>query len=174
MKQMLLLAGVGLLLSGCASPNLNPPQARAHTGYVDFYAESASELNWDVARFEAGAQSYKTVFSELKAPPGGVLRLAFSPGHYRLRVTFLNRVVREPALVEVEVKDGMVTPVRVVLIADGATQIQTKEEQRGKTFNGRTGRSTKFGSEESTAYMISAEASAPKPYQVKDLTPYAR
>ena len=30
----------GLLWGGCASPNVNPTQAKANTGYVDFHADS--------------------------------------------------------------------------------------------------------------------------------------
>ena len=41
MNRMLMLAAVGLLVAGCASTNVNPPQARARTGYVDLYADSA-------------------------------------------------------------------------------------------------------------------------------------
>jgi hypothetical protein len=170
MKRMLLLAGVGLLISGCASPNVNPPQARANTGYVDFYAASADELSWKVARFDDRSQSFKSVFDDLKPPQGGVLRLAFPPGHYRLQVTFLNRVVREPGLVEVEVKDGLITPVHIVPVADGTTTVYSKEERWGRA---RYGRGDKIKYDASAAYRISAEANAPRPYQPKELTSYA-
>jgi hypothetical protein len=175
MKRLLMLAGAGLFISGCASSssNLNPPQARANTGYVDFYADSSGELSWGVARFDDRSQTFKTVFSELEPPPGRALRLAFPPGHYRLRVTFLNRVVREPGLVEVEVKDGMITPVHVTLTPDGTAQVQTKDKRIGGTYLGRYGRATKYGSDESTLYRVSAEAKPPKIYQVKEETTYA-
>jgi hypothetical protein len=103
-----------------------------------------------------------------------VLRLAFPPGHYRLRVTFMNRVVQEPGLAEVEVKDGLITPVQVALIPDGTTQVKTKETRVGGTFKGRYGRGTEFGSDESTLYRVSAEAKSALPYQVKEQMPYAR
>ena len=51
MKRVLMLAAAGLFVVGCASPNVNPPQARVNTGYVDFYADSSEELNWQVRRF---------------------------------------------------------------------------------------------------------------------------
>jgi hypothetical protein len=174
MKRLLMLAVAGLFATGCASPNVNPPQARAKTGYVDFYADSSGELSWQVARFDGRSQGFRSVFSEFEPPPDRVLRLAFPPGHYRLRVTFLNHVVREPGVVEVEVKDGRITPVQVALIPDGTTQVETKEHRIGSTFRGRYGRSTKFGSDESTMYRISAEAKPSMPYQVKERMPYAR
>ena len=89
---------LALSVPGCATRSANPSQARANTGYMDFHADSPDELGWDVARFDDAAQSFKSVFSELEPPAGGVLRLAFPPGHYRVRVTFLNRVVSEPAI----------------------------------------------------------------------------
>jgi hypothetical protein len=174
MKRLLMLAAAGLLVAGCASPNVNPPRARAKTGYVDFYADSSGELSWQVARFDDRMQGFRGVFSEFEPPPGRALRLPFPPGHYRLRVTFMNRVVREPGLVEVEVRDGLITPVHVVLIPDGTTQVETKETRVGGTFKGRYGRGTKFGTDESTMYRVSAEAKPALPYQVKEQMPYAR
>ena len=169
-----MLAAAGLLLAGCASSNVNPPQARAKTGYVDLYADSAGELRWQVSRFDERAQSFKNVFSEWDLPPGRVLRLAFRPGHYRLRVTFTNRVVQEPGLVEVEVKDGLITPVHVQLTEAGTAAVQTKRTSVGGTAYGRYGRRTKFGSGESTLYRVSAAADEPTPYQLQEQMPYAR
>jgi len=174
MNRMLLFAAVGLLVTGCASPNVNPPQARANTGYVDFYADSSGELSWQVARFDDHTQGFRSVFSKFEPPPGRVLRLAFPPGHYRMRVTFMNCVVREPGLVEVEVKDGMITPVRVQLTEAGETTVQTKQTSVGGTAYGRYGRRTRFSSDEAATYRVSAEAKPSVPYQVKERMPYAR
>src|SRR6266568_1883024 len=96
--------GVAWLALGCASPNVNPSAPRANTGYVDFYEESGNTLAWDVRRFDTAANEFKTVFSELGSTDDGMLRLAFAPGHQRFRVTFLNRVIAEPALLDVEVQ----------------------------------------------------------------------
>ena len=120
------LAAVSLFAIGCASPNVNPPRARAKTGYVDFYADSSGELSWQVARFDDHTQGFRSVFSEFEPPSGRVLRVAFPPGHYRMLVTFMNCVVREPGLVELEVKDGMITPVRVQLTDAGETTVDRK------------------------------------------------
>ena len=43
-KSFLAMAMLGLLAGGCASPNVNPANARPHTGYVDFYAVDADNL----------------------------------------------------------------------------------------------------------------------------------
>ena len=170
---LLLFALLALGVPGCATPNVNPPQARANTGYADFRADPAGELYWQVERFDDRAQGFKTVFSELDPPAGGFLRLAFAPGRHRLRVTFLNRVIAQPAEVEVEVQDGKITPVRVTLTEGGTTLVRTKETSRGGTAYGRYGRRTKYSSDESTMYGVSAVADPPVPYQVKERMSYA-
>ena len=166
-----MLAAAGLLLSGCASPNVNPPQARVNTGYVDFHADSSEELNWQVRRFDDRTRSFQHVFSELKPPQDGFLRLAFAPGSHRLQVTFLNRVIVKPVEVEVEVQDGKITPVRVTLTAAGVSLVRTREENVGGVGSRRYGRHAKIGADEAARYDISAEAESPVAYQLKGRMP---
>jgi hypothetical protein len=170
---LLLLAAAALLVQGCASPNVNPARARANTGYVDFHADSPFELSWDVARFDDRAQTFKSLFSDLKPPPGGVLRLAFTPGGHRLRITFLNCVIMEPVEVEVEVQDGKITPVRIILTEAGTALVQSRQASRGVNYNGRYGRRLENRSIESATYSLSAEPGAPAVYQLKEQMPYA-
>ena len=164
----------GLLLGGCATRNVNPTQAKANTGYVDFHADSSSDLSWDVARFDERSQVFQSIFSELEPPQNGALRLAFPPGHCRLRVTFLNRVIAKPAEIEVEVRDGKITPVRVTLTAAGASQVRTEEESRGGRARGSYGRRVKVGSVETAMYNVSAVADPPVAYQTKERKSDAR
>lgn len=171
---ILALAAIGLLVAGCATPNVNPPQARANTGYVDFHADPSAGLSWEVARWEDRSQDFQRVFWDLEPPSGGVLRLAFAPGRHRLRVTFLNRVITKPAELEVEVQDGKILPVRVTLTEAGTTLVRTKEENRGGTAYGRYGRRTKIGSDETVMHDISAVAAPPVAYQPREQMPYAR
>ena len=171
---LLTFAVLALWFSGCATRNVNPPQARANTGYVDFHADASGDLCWEVARFDDRTQSFKSVFSELKPQPGGIARLAFAPGRHRLRVTFLNRVIRKPAEIEAEVQDGKITPVRVTLTEAGVAQVETKETSRGGTAYGRYGRRTQIGSDETTMYSLSAVADPPMSYQLKERMSYAR
>src|SRR5688572_6828252 len=98
------IAALTLLATGCATPNVNPAQAQANTGYVDFHAASTNELSWSVARFDEPRQNFQSVFSDLEPPPDGVLRLAFRPGRHRLQITFLNRVIVKPTELEVVVE----------------------------------------------------------------------
>src|ERR1051326_7654340 len=110
---ILTLAIIFVMGVGCASKNVNPSVPKLRTGYVDCYAEPSSELWWDVQRFDPGANRFSTVFSELKPLEGRVLRLAFVPERHRLRVTFLNRLIAEPAVFEVNIREGQITPVRI-------------------------------------------------------------
>jgi len=174
MKTLPMLAAVALLVAGCASPNVNPTQARVNTGYVDFYAEPAADLMWDVAGFNDGTGAFQRVFSEFKPPASGVLRLAFAPGPRRLRVTFLNLTTTKPAEVDIEVQDGQITPVRITLAEEGTASVKTKETSRGGTAYGRYGRRTKIGLDETVTYGLSAVADPPVAYQTKERMSYAR
>ena len=65
----------------------------------------------------------------------------------------MNRVIRGPGLVEVEVKDGMITPVACQPWSPTATtQVETKQTSVGGTAYGRYGRRTTISSDESTMY----------------------
>jgi hypothetical protein len=170
---VLTLAAIGLSVQGCATRNVNPHQARANTGYVDFHAGPSAELSWEVSRWDDRSRDFDLVFWDLDPPPGGILRLAFAPGRHRLRVAFLNCVVKKPAEVEVEVQDGKILPIRVKLTEAGTTVVETKEQERGGTAFGRYGRRTKFGSEEMMMYDIAIAVAPPVAYQPREQMPYA-
>jgi len=161
------------LLAGCASHNVNPPAARTDTGYVDFYTTGEDDLNWDVSRFSAGSQKYAVLFSEFKPLSQGVLRLALSPGKYQLRVTFLNCVVRAPAVFEVEAVAGMVTPVHVIITEDGVTQVQSKEPNARRHVRGGDGPMGQSNPDETSMYRLSAVVNQPVSFRVKEKMPYA-
>lgn len=163
----------GLFVAGCAHPNVNPPQARANAGYADFYAGPAGELCWEVARFDEATQGFRRVFSELKPPEDRRLRLAFPPGHHHWRVTFLNRVIATPVEVAVEVQDGKITPVRVTLTEAGTAWVETREFSCAGTEEGRYGRRTRIGSDETRMYNLASVADPPVAYQPKERMPYA-
>ena len=160
------------LACGCASTNVNPPTPRANTAYLDFYSGSDPRLAWDVQRFDSVANRFKHVFSELDPIPDGMLRVALPPGGHRLRITFLNRVISQPAIFDVEAAAGLVTPIEVKLTATGTTSIRTEERRRGGANYGRYDRSTKAGSYETQIYRITAAAQPALPYQLKEEMPY--
>jgi hypothetical protein len=167
------LSVVGSLGAGCASPNVNPRQPRANTGYVDCFADSGEDLYWEVQQFDASTQQFKKTFSRLDAAKDGFLRLAFPPGHYQFRIGFLNQVIAQPAFVEVEVLDGLITPVRVELTEAGVATVQTKQTSVGGTVHGRYGRRTKIGGSETASYKVTALPQPPQSYRPKQLMPYS-
>jgi hypothetical protein len=168
-KSLLALAVLGLLAGGCASPNVNPASARSNTGYVDFYADDADNLWWDITDVKRN----KKVFYEFGPVQEPILRLAFKPGQYQLRVTFLNHAILAPGVADVEVRDGMVTPVTVTLLPAGTVLVETRQAQAGGTYYGRYGRRTKISNTEAVNYEVSAEPQPPVPFQPKAQMPYA-
>ena len=172
--RLLTLAAVALWAAGCATLDINPPQPRANTGYVDFHAESADDLNWEVVRFDDRTQSFRSLYSELEVPPGGILRLAFTPGHHRLRVTLLNRVVTIPATFDVEIEDGKITPVRFTMINAGTGAVETRDLNYGGTGKGRYGRRVRIGNTETVMYRLTAETAPPMTYLPKERMSYAQ
>ncbi len=166
------LAMLMFIAFGCASGNVDPFAAHAHTGYIDFYSTTDAELCWEVRDGGHSGNDFRTVFSDVKPVQGDVLRLRFSPGHHRLHVTFLNRVILKPAEVDVVVETEKVTPLRVILTETGATTVLSKQTTMGGTPSGRGGRRTKINSEETVMFTISAIPDAAVPYQPKGQMPY--
>lgn len=110
---LILLAG---LVLGCTTSHGHLSAARSGLSFVDFHSDPPEDLAWRVSRFDFEKRTWVPVYADLKPPAGGVLRLACVPGPYQFQVTLLNRVVLQPALVDVEVVEGLTTPVRVGLI----------------------------------------------------------
>ncbi len=171
---LLLLASLSLGVLGCATRDVNPPQPRANTGYVDFRSASAEELYWQVKGFNDEKHRYDVIYSELEYPTGRVLRLAFPPGRHRLQVGFLNRAIAKPLEAEVEVQAGTVIPVRVTLTPASTAMVETRQESYGGTASGRVGRRVRIGSAETIIYELSVAVDAPIAYQPKERMPYAR
>ena len=173
LKLLALLAAISLALSGCATSDADPRQARANTGYVDFHGEPPANLSWEIDRFDEHAREFRRIVLEVQPPPGGFLRLALAPGPHRLRVICINRVTTGPAELEVQVVDGKITPVSVKFNKAGANEVETESVNSGATLYGRYGRTTTFSDTEEARYRLSATAGTPVAYQLKSEMPYA-
>ncbi|MDB6112065.1 MAG: hypothetical protein JWR69_3815 [Pedosphaera sp.] len=158
-------------LSGCRTADVNPDRPEANTGYVDFYAPGQSDLYWEVKQYDPNKGAFKTVFSRAKPLDGPFLRLATPPGRHQFRVTFLNRVVMEPAVVDVQVTSGMITPVRVELVDVGSTQVERREARLGLTVR-RFGPGARVTSYPTDAHDVLATPQPAVPYQKKELARY--
>jgi hypothetical protein len=164
-----LLASTLIACTNCASSNVNPPQAKPHKGYVDFYCPGNTNVFWDVKRADPGTEAYKTVFSRLKPLPEGVLRLELAPGLYQFKITFLNRVIHAPLTVQVRVQEGMVTPVKVELVPMGETSVASKQQEVGVNVSG-AGRKTTYSTQAGTIERLVASVQPPTAYRPKEQT----
>jgi hypothetical protein len=169
----ILLATALLAAFGCASNNVDPRIPRLNTGYVDLYSPTDDALCWDVSAAAQFDARFQKVFMDVKPVEGDLLRLAFTPGHVRLRITFLNRVISEPAIVNCEVRSGEITPVSVSLTSVGQTTVFSKQTTMAGT-SGASGRRTKVTSEETVRFDIAAIPGPFVPYQPKNQTHYTR
>jgi len=156
-----------LLVAGCASPNVNPQRAQPNTGYVDLYSPTDADLCWDVAISTERGDHFLTIFSDVKPVEDDRLRLAFYPGTRRLRVTFLNRVVSEPAVFNCDIQAGYIIPVAISLRPTGQTTVVSKRTMIGGTPSGRGGRQIKVTSHETVRYDLLPEVGPAFPYQPK-------
>jgi hypothetical protein len=161
-----------LFAAGCANPNVNPPQAQPNTGYIDLYSPTDGGLCWDVGESEGHGNHFRTVFSDVKPVEGDRLRLAFRPGSHRFRVTFLNRVVSEPAIFNCDIPAGNIVPVAISFVSAGQTTVLSKQTTIGGTPSGRGGRQTTVNSEETLRYHLSAEVGQAFSYQPKNQINY--
>lgn len=166
------LSLVCLLAAGCASPNVDPPTPRAHTGYVDFFADNDG-LYWQVDQVEADGKT-KPVFSQFAPLNEHILRLAFAPGQYRFRVTFMNHAIRTPGAVDVEVQEGMITPIQVTMVDVGEALVQSKSVQGGATYFGHYGRNTRITDNPNVMYQVDLAAGPVVTYKPKAAMPYAK
>jgi hypothetical protein len=164
----LFAVGTALLAGGCASSNVNPDTARHNTGYVDFYVTETNDLFWDVT----DTASNKKVFSEFRPLGGPILRLAFKPGQYQFQVTFLNRLISDKGTADVDVRDGMVTPIMVALQPMDSSVVQSKSTEVGKTFYGRFRQRTNTQRTQTVNYKIVTEPQSPLPFRRKELMSY--
>jgi len=139
---------------------------------VDLYPDSDRELYWEVQELDRSSNNYKEAFSEMNPAKDGFLRLAFQPGRYQLRITFLNLAVVEPALVEVDVEDGRVTPVLVGLVQAGVSTVRSKQTSMGGTMRGGYGRRTKLIDSQTGIYRVTAAPQPQQSYRVKQEMPY--
>ena len=160
-----------LFLSGCAAPEHNPNSPRANTGYVDFYTESNLDLSWEVKRFDPQTDKPRTVYSRFDPAPANVIRLASPAGNQKFQVWFLNRATKGPQVVPVQVEDGKVTPVHIVLTKVGSTSVEQETQAVRGSAKG-YGRRKKFTAEINRVYEIGALAQAPLDYRTKEQMPY--
>ncbi len=162
---------VCLLAAGCASPNVNPPVAHSHVGYVDFFTDANESLSWEVKRQSTGSGQMDTVFAEYQPLAGNILRLATPAGVNSFRVWFMNRFTSGPQTVQVQVENGKVTPVHVTLTPAGT--VSAENISYGYRPVGRaTRRVAKATPEEHDTLQVGLATGTPQEYLPKERMPY--
>jgi hypothetical protein len=162
--QLVIFILASTIWPGCASHNVDPPVARAQTGYIDIFDPEGRALSWEIR----DVRGQRSLYTEYKAK-SEIVRLALPPGSYALKITVLNAAISNPATSEVQVVDGKVTPVRVRLLENGTTQVESKHTQ----VPGRYTRRTKITVDETQNFRLEAEALPSIAYSPKEQVPYA-
>jgi hypothetical protein len=162
--------GLFLLLAGCAAPDVNPPSARIGRGYVDLYTQPKDDVWWKVDVFDTRKEGYQEIAAEFKAPGQSILRLQARPGRYKARISFVNQGVEAPAEVEVEVREGMVTPVEVKLEKGGSSYVRVVQDRARSGF--RTAGANRVTDYSQPLWQLSATAQPAVPYLPKQSTAY--
>jgi hypothetical protein len=152
--------------SGCATPDVDPTAARAGRGYVDLYTVPKTEAWWKVDVFDPRRQGYKEFTAQFKAPGEGILRVEARPGSHKARISFVNQAIEAPAEVEVEVRAGMITPVKVTLETGDSTYVRVVDDRARDVHR------NKVTDYQQQRWKISAAAQSPVPYTPKGQTAY--
>lgn len=167
---------IAILITACATSkpkDVNPVAPASKKGYVDFYTSTPSDLSWDISRMNERTGRFVPLFSQY-APHHGILRIPVDPGHVRLRINIFNRIIEQPAEVDLEVREGMITAVRLDFSEEGTASFATKNVSGGGNAYGKFGKRIRIQAEEKITYTISAAAAAPIPYQRKEVMSYGR
>ena len=164
------VSGILLLTNGCASPDVNPQAARPGRGYVDLFTRPKTNVWWKVDVFDPRKQDYREFTVQFKAPEQAVFRVEAQPGRHKARISFVNQAVEAPAEVEVEVREGMITPVEVKLERGGSSYVRVVEDRGRAGF--RTAGRNQVNDYSQPLWQISATAQPPVPYAPKENMAY--
>ena len=167
-----LWAGCALLLlaAGCATPDVNPPAAHVGRGYVDLYTQPKADVWWKVDVFDSRKQNYKEFTAQFKTPAQAIFRVEARPGRHKARISFVNQAVEAPAELEVEVREGMITPVEVKVNKGDSSYVRVVEDRAASGF--RTAGRNRVTDYSQERWQIFARAQPPVPYIPKEQTAY--
>jgi hypothetical protein len=172
-RNLMVLCATGtvlLLANGCASPDVNPHTPRPGHGYVDLFTQPKEDVWWKVDVFDSRKEGYKEFTAQFKAPGQQIFRIEARPGLHKGRISFVNQAIEAPAEVEVEVREGMITPVEVKVTKAGSSYVRVVEDRARSGFN--TAGRNKVTDYPQQLWQISATALPPIPYTPKENTAY--
>ena len=164
------IGGIFLVVSGCAGPDVNPRVPRPGKGYVDLFTQPKTNVWWKVDVFDSRIQGYKEFTAQFEAPEQAIFRVAARPGPHKARISFVNQAIEAPAEVEVEVREGMITPVEVKLDKGDTSYVRVVDDRARAGF--RTAGRNEVTDYTQQRWRISATAQPPGPYTPKESTAY--
>jgi hypothetical protein len=164
------MGGMLLLASGCAGPDVNPYAPRPGKGYVDLFTQPKTDVWWKVDVFDSRIQGYKEFTAQFKAPEQAIFRVEARPGPHKARISFVNQAVEAPAEVEVEVREGMITPVEVKLDKGDSSYVRVVDDRARAGF--RTAGRNQVTDYSQQRWRISATAQPPRSYTPKGNAAY--
>ena len=168
-------AALSFLGAGCKSTPAGTLTPQPGMGYLDFYSEAAAgTMSWDIQRFDAESKHYRILYTKVKPAPSKVVRVQLPPGDHLVRVAFLNQLIKYPAALNVSVKEGEITPVKVELIEGHTGTVVVREQVYGPTARGHVGRRTELRTIKGNAFDVKAEAASPVAFAPRDQMPYAQ
>lgn len=156
-----LAGGLMLMASGCAGPDVNPASARTGRGYVDLYSQPKADVWWKVDVFDKRGQAYREYTAQFHSAEANIFRIEARPGSYQARISVVNSAVEAPAEVEVQVREGMITPIRVTGVVAGESSFRVKEDR----LRWEASRVREYPQR---VWKISASAQPPVPYAPKE------
>jgi hypothetical protein len=164
------MSGILVLVNGCASPDVNPQASRPGRGYVDLYTQPKTDVWWKLDVFDTRSERYKELAAQFKAPEQAIFRIAARPGSHKARISFVNHAIEAPAELEVEVREGMITPVQVKLGKGDTSYVRiTGDRAHSGLRNAVRNEVTDY---EQQRWQISATAQPPVAYTPKESTAY--
>jgi hypothetical protein len=166
-----LLCLITLFLAGCSTTAKKDSVAVANIGYVDFYCDTASDLSWDVLRYDTKLGKMKPAYSKYKPLPGNLVRVEAPDGVQRFQVGIFNRANRGPVQVSVDVKAGQVTPVKVTLEHRGQALVDRELYGFRGSSKGYAG-GTKIVTVTNDVVKIHVDSLSPQPFQPSDQMAY--
>ena len=156
-----------LLGAGCATRrDVNPNVPATGFGYVDLYTVPKSAAWWKVDVFDSTRQSYKEFTAQFQAPGEDIFRVQARPGPHKARISLVNQAIEEPAEVEVEVREGMITPVKVTLVPGDKTYVRVVDDRAKVKYR------NKVTDYSQTRLRLTAAAEPPVAYAPKQAMNY--
>jgi hypothetical protein len=160
-----LITSLLLATIGCKSTDINPGSCRPGRGYADLFTEPKEDVWWQVDVFDTQEQGYKEFTAQFETPQFSIFRVEARPGKHKARIELVNRIVESPVELEVDIREGMITPIRVTMTPAGTSEVRVREDRA----RWQRSRVRQYGEQ---MWKLSAKTEPPIPYAPKQSMTY--